>query len=89
MTVRIIAIGLAALLLAGCSKKPKNGPPEEAVKACASLSEGATCKTKMGDKEMEGTCQKHPGGDKLACSPKGGPRGPGGPKKPGGSEGKK
>jgi len=79
MTLRIITIGLALCALAGCSKDPKHGPPEEAIQACSSLSEGAACKSKMGDKEVEGTCQKHPGSDKLACSPKDGPGGPGGP----------
>ena len=53
------------------------GPPPEAIQACASLSEGAVCSfTGRRNDEIKGTCIVLPdGGEGLACAPEGGPPG--------------
>ena len=50
------------------------GPPPEAIDACANLSEGDSCSfTGRRDDTVEGTCMRPPeGGDELACAPEGG-----------------
>ena len=45
-------------------------PPQEAIDACANLSEGATCTLSFHGRTVEGTCGKRPGGNEtLACMP--------------------
>ena len=46
------------------------GPPAEAFAACKSLSEGAACTVKFGDKSVDGTCRNGPDGQgEQACVP--------------------
>ncbi|HCK67260.1 MAG TPA: hypothetical protein DHW49_13440 [Anaerolineae bacterium] len=47
-------------------------PPQEAIDACAGLSQGASCS--VGN--MSGTCMTPPNSSQLACVPAGGPPGP-------------
>lgn len=51
------------------------GPPPEAIEACADLSEGDACSfTGRRDDEVKGTCIVLPRGDEgLVCAPEGGP----------------
>lgn len=51
------------------------GPPPEAIKACADLSQGDACSfTGRRDDEIKGSCITLPNGDDgLACAPEGGP----------------
>lgn len=59
----------------GERRGPPGAPPEEAITACASLSEGEACSftTSNGD-AIEGSCKAAPRGDgPLACAPAGGP----------------
>jgi len=54
---------------------PGGGPPQEAITACADLTEGAACSfsSPRGD-SVEGTCKAPPQGEgSLACAPAGGP----------------
>jgi len=44
-------------------------PPQEAIKACIGLSQGASCSVGP----MTGTCQMPPNSSQLACVPAGGP----------------
>lgn len=45
------------------------GPPPEAVAACASSSAGASCTVSFHGKSLTGTCTAGPDGSKLACLP--------------------
>ena len=51
------------------------GPPPEAIQACADLSQGDACSfTGRRDDVVSGTCIVLPSGDEgLACAPEGGP----------------
>ena len=53
------------------------GPPPEAIQACADLAEGDPCSfTGRRNDEITGTCIALPnGGEGLACAPEGGPPG--------------
>ena len=53
------------------------GPPPEAIEACADLAEGDACSfTGRRNDEITGTCIAPPDGDGgLACAPEGGPPG--------------
>ena len=46
----------------------RRGPPPEALQACASKSQGATCTIDFPDRQLEGTCESHHG-ETLACRP--------------------
>jgi hypothetical protein len=47
-----------------------HGPPPEALTACKSLSEGATCSVQLPDRTVPGTCRRGPDGQgPLACAP--------------------
>jgi hypothetical protein len=49
---------------------PPHGPPQEALDACKSLSEGAACRVTFHDRTMDGTCRKGPDANSaLACAP--------------------
>ncbi len=51
---------------------PGGGPPPEAIAACASAKEGDACTVKLGDRELQGTCDVTP--DRvLVCRPAGCP----------------
>jgi hypothetical protein len=46
------------------------GPPQEALDACKTLAEGATCSVKLPANTLEGSCRKGPDASKpLACAP--------------------
>lgn len=48
----------------------RSGPPPEAISACASASEGASCSVSFNGQTMTGTCRAPPhGGGALACAP--------------------
>lgn len=50
----------------------RQGPPQEALDACASLTEGATCSfTQANGNTINGTCFTPPNLDALACAPQG------------------
>jgi hypothetical protein len=47
-----------------------DGPPQEAISACTSLKDGATCTLSFHGNSVQGTCGKGPGGSEtLACMP--------------------
>jgi hypothetical protein len=51
-------------------RKGRRGPPQVAIDACASLSEGDSCSfSGRNDKELSGTCFAPPQRDDLACRP--------------------
>jgi len=62
----------------------RQGPPQEALDACASTSQGAPCSFTMPFGTVNGTCIMPPNLDQLACAPQGrggpagGPNGQGG-----------
>lgn len=62
----------------GDNQRQKRQPPAEAISACESKSEGASCSvtTRRGD-TVEGTCKNTPDGKYFACKPnhRRGPRG--------------
>jgi len=79
----ILALALTACVSSNCAKAQsdgqggkRRGPPPEAIEACASSSEGASCSFagRKGD-TVEGTCIAPGGEDSLACAPAGGPPG--------------
>ncbi len=47
------------------------GPPQEAVDACASSTEGASCSFTLPNRTVEGTCITSPNSSQLACAPQG------------------
>ncbi|MCC6897422.1 MAG: hypothetical protein IT377_00530 [Polyangiaceae bacterium] len=50
---------------------PPQGPPPEALAACAGLTADAACSVKLPPKTIDGTCRSGPGGTgPLACAPK-------------------
>ncbi|ATB26810.1 hypothetical protein [Melittangium boletus] len=62
----VIAAGLISH--AALAQPPGHrGPPPEAIEACASKSQGATCTVTFRDRQVEGTCDAL--GDTLACRP--------------------
>jgi hypothetical protein len=70
------ALGALALLPIPASANdnstppPPPQPPQEAVDACASLSEGVPCSVTYHSHSMQGTCRNSPSGDgPLACAP--------------------
>ncbi len=54
----------------GAHGGPHGGPPQEAISACSSLAEGASCSAQMPARSLAGTCRKGPDGSSaLACMP--------------------
>lgn len=74
--VSMTAASLSYAAPGGDRGRPQ-GPPPEAIQACASLSEGAACSfTGRRDDVINGTCMTLPNGEEgLACAPEGGPPG--------------
>ena len=70
-----VALLVAVPVAAQSGGPPPNGrPPQQAIDACSNKAEGDTCSVTFGDRTMDGTCRKGPGGDgPLACAPKGPP----------------
>jgi hypothetical protein len=59
--------------------RPAQGPPPEAYAACDGKKQGDSCRVKLGDREMDGTCENPPPGaseSRLACRPAGPPPAP-------------
>ncbi len=50
---------------------PRQGPPQEALDACANSSQGASCSFTMPFGTVNGTCTTPPNLDQLACAPQG------------------
>jgi len=65
--------GAALLALARADDSRPPGPPEEAITACSSLAEGASCTFALQGTSVSGTCRKGPPGLPAACFPAGGP----------------
>ncbi len=58
------------LALAGANDRPPpHKPPQAAIDACASSSQGAACSLKLGDRTINGTCELVPQTTTLACRP--------------------
>ncbi len=66
----------------GKRRKPRQGPPPGAFKACKNKSEGTTCTVNTPRGKLTGTCMTIQ--NQIACVPEGGPGGPGGSGGPGG-----
>jgi hypothetical protein len=47
--------------------------PQEAINACANLSQGAACSFHTPNGQVNGTCNRPPNSQQLACTPAGGP----------------
>ncbi len=52
-------------------QSPRQGPPQEAVDACASSTQGAVCSFTLPNHTIDGTCVTPPNLDVLACAPAG------------------
>jgi hypothetical protein len=47
-----------------------DSPPKQALDACKSLAEGASCTVTLPERAIDGTCRKGPDGEgQLACAP--------------------
>lgn len=50
-------------------QNPRQGPPQEALAACANLAQGAACSFNLPNRTIDGTCITPPNLDVLACAP--------------------
>ncbi len=49
----------------------RQGPPQEALDACANLTQGDACSFTLPNRTIDGTCITPPNSDALACAPQG------------------
>jgi len=50
-------------------RRGHRGPPEEAIDACADLTEGDDCAFVVPERNLEGTCRSMRRSDEIACMP--------------------
>ncbi|MBL8102850.1 MAG: glycosyltransferase family 39 protein [Anaerolineales bacterium] len=50
-------------------QNPRQGPPQQALDACANLTQGAACSFNLSNRAVDGTCIAPPNLDQLACAP--------------------
>ncbi|MBE0672511.1 MAG: glycosyltransferase family 39 protein [Anaerolineales bacterium] len=50
-------------------QNPRQGPPQQALDACANLTQGAACSFNLPNRAIDGTCIAPPNLDQLACAP--------------------